>query len=80
MEIYVFTNKILFVYKNIYVQSNLLSGTYPETSHFIPKDFAYIINLKVSDKTDSFLVKFVRFDKEEYNKIVKGVKMVNGIV
>lgn len=53
VEIYVFTNKILFVYKNIYVQSNLLSGTYPETSHFIPKDFAYIINLNMKEFYDA---------------------------
>ena len=48
VEVYVFTNKILFVYKNIYVQSNLLSGTYPETSHFIPNDFAYLTILIIS--------------------------------
>ena len=38
------------------------------------KATAYIINLKVSDKTDSFLVKFVRFDEKEYKEILKGVK------
>ena len=53
VEIHVFTNKILFVYKNIYVQSNLLSGTYPETSHFIPTDFAYMINLNLREFYDA---------------------------
>ena len=53
VEIYVFTNKILFVYKNIYIQSNLLSGSYPETSHFIPSDFAYIINLNMREFYDA---------------------------
>ena len=53
VEIYVFTNKILFVYKNIYVQSNLLSGSYPETSHFIPNDFAYMINLNMKEFYDA---------------------------
>ena len=38
------------------------------------KATAYIINLKVSDKTDSFIVKFVRFNEEEYNQILKGIK------
>ena len=38
------------------------------------KGTAYIINLKVSDKTDSFMVKFVRFDEKEYNTIMKGIK------
>ena len=39
------------------------------------KGTAYIINLKVSDKTDSFLVKFVIFKEEEYNQILKGIKV-----
>ena len=38
------------------------------------KGTAYIINLKVSDNTDSFLVKFVRFNEDEYNTIVNNVK------
>ncbi len=38
------------------------------------KGTAYIINLKVSDKTDSFLVKFVRFKEEEYRALNKGIK------
>lgn len=38
------------------------------------KATAYIINLKVSDKTDSFMVKFVRFNEDEYNQILKGLK------
>ncbi len=38
------------------------------------KGTAYIINLKVSDKTDSFLVKFVRFKEEEYKQINKILK------
>ena len=39
------------------------------------KATVYIINLKVSDKTDSFLVKFVRFNEDEYIKIKKGIKV-----
>ncbi|MBQ8901913.1 MAG: PolC-type DNA polymerase III [Bacilli bacterium] len=39
------------------------------------KATAYIINLKVSDKTDSFLVKFVRFKEDEYKQILKGIKV-----
>ena len=53
VEIHIFNNKILFIYKNIFVQSNLLSGTYPETSHFIPKDFAYMINLNLKELYDA---------------------------
>ena len=53
VEIHVFNNKILFIYKNIFVQSNLLSGNYPETSHFIPTDFAYMINLNLREFYDA---------------------------
>ena len=38
------------------------------------KATAYIINLKLSDNTDSFLVKVVRFDEGEYTRIIKGIK------
>lgn len=39
VELHVFSNKILFKYKNILFLSRLLSGTYPATSSIIPKDF-----------------------------------------
>ena len=49
VEMHVFSNKVLFKYKNIIFQSNLLSGTYPNTSNLIPKDFAIIINTNLND-------------------------------
>lgn len=51
--IHVFNNKILFNYKNIQFQTNLLSGTYPDTSYLIPKDFNYIINLNLEEFTSA---------------------------
>ena len=36
VEIHIFNNKILFKYKNLVFQSNLLSGTYPNTTNLIP--------------------------------------------
>lgn len=47
VEMHVFSNKILFKYKNIIFQSNLLSGTYPNTSNLIPTDFSIIVNTKL---------------------------------
>ncbi len=49
----IFNNKLLFIYKNIYIQSNLLSGSYPQTSHFIPNDFAYMINMDLKTFYDA---------------------------
>ncbi len=49
VEMHVFTNKILFKYKNIIFQSNLLSGTYPNTSNLIPNEFSIIVNTKLND-------------------------------
>jgi DNA polymerase III subunit beta len=53
VQIHVFSNKILFKYNDIMVQSNLLSGSYPQTSHFIPNDFAYMINLPLKEYYDA---------------------------
>ena len=33
IEIHLFTNKVLFKYKNILFQTNLLSGTYPNVNN-----------------------------------------------
>lgn len=49
VSIHVFNNKVLFMYKNIMFQSNLLNGTYPNTSNLIPTEFAYIINTNLDD-------------------------------
>ena len=50
---HIFNNKILFKYLNIQFQTNLLSGTYPDTNHFIPKEFAYMINLDLKSFNDA---------------------------
>ena len=49
VEMHVFSNKVLFKYKNIIFQSNLLSGTYPNTSNLIPNDFAIIVNTNLNN-------------------------------
>lgn len=49
VEMHIFTNKVLFKYKNIIFQSNLLSGTYPNTSNLIPSDFAIIVNTNLNN-------------------------------
>ncbi len=50
---HIFNNKILFKYMNIEFQTNLLSGTYPDTNHFIPQEFAYMINLDLRGFNDA---------------------------
>lgn len=49
MEMHVFNNKILFKYKNITFQSNLLAGTYPNTNNLIPTDFEIMLNTNLSE-------------------------------
>lgn len=49
VEMHIFTNKILFIYKNITFQSNLLSGTYPNTNNLIPDNFEIIYNTNYLD-------------------------------
>lgn len=49
VEMHIFTNKVLFIYKNITFQTNLLSGTYPNTNNLIPDNFAIIFNTNYYD-------------------------------
>lgn len=53
VNIHLFNNKILFEYKNIMFQSTLLNGTYPDTTNYIPKEFAYVINLNLKEFYDA---------------------------
>ncbi len=53
IEIHIFNNKALFKYKNINFQTNLLSGTYPNTSNLIPSEFAYIIKVNKKEFNDA---------------------------
>lgn len=53
VEMHIFNNKILFKYKNIKFQTNLLSGTYPNTSNLIPTEFGIIVKINKSDYIDS---------------------------
>lgn len=50
---HIFNNKILFKYDNVEFQTNLLSGNYPDTNHFIPTEFAYMINLDLRNFNDA---------------------------
>ncbi len=45
VEIHIFNNKVLFKYKNIKFQTNLLSGTYPNTSNLIPNEYGIIVKV-----------------------------------
>ncbi len=45
VEMHIFSNKILFKYKNIRFQTNLLSGTYPNTSNLIPSEFGMTVKI-----------------------------------
>ena len=49
VEMHLFTNKVLFKYKNIIFQTNLLSGTYPNVNNLIPNDFEIIINTNLNE-------------------------------
>ena len=49
LEIHIFSNKILFKYDTLIFQSNLLAGTYPNTSNLIPTEFNIMINVNLND-------------------------------
>ena len=49
IELHIFNNKILFKYKNILFQSNLLNGNYPNTSNLIPTEFEIIAKTNMQE-------------------------------
>ena len=49
MEMHLFSNKVLFKYKNIVFLSRLLSGTYPTNGNVIPNDFDIEFECSFSD-------------------------------
>lgn len=53
VEMHIFNNKVLFKYKNIKFQTNLLSGTYPNTSNLIPTEYGIIVKIKKDEYTAS---------------------------
>ena len=49
VEMHIFNNKVLFKYKNIKFQTNLLSGTYPNTSNLIPTEYGMQVKINKND-------------------------------
>lgn len=49
VAMHVFNNRVLFEYKNIKFQSNILSGSYPNTSNLIPTEFEILVQTKKSE-------------------------------
>lgn len=45
----VFNNRVLFEYKNLKFQTNILSGNYPNTSNLIPTEFEIIVQAKKAE-------------------------------
>ena len=52
INMHIFTNKVLFKYKNIIFLSRLISGTYPVSSNIIPNDFKTKIECNYNDLYD----------------------------
>ncbi len=49
IEIHIFSNKVLFKYKNLIFQSSLLNGNYPNTDNSIAKEFKYILKVDLKE-------------------------------
>ena len=48
-EMHVFSNKVIFKFKNIIFQSSLLNGNYPNTDNSIAKEFKYILKTDLKE-------------------------------
>ena len=49
VEMYIFSNKILFIYDNIKFQSRLINGTYPNTTNLIPRETFLNISVNLNE-------------------------------
>lgn len=49
VEMHIYNNKVLFIYKNLKFQSRLINGTYPNTSNLMPKEDFLIVYTKLND-------------------------------
>ena len=49
VEVHIFSNKVLFKFQNIYFQTNLLAGNYPNTNNLIPTEFKYIVKINLNE-------------------------------
>lgn len=49
IELYAFSNKVLFKYNDILFQSSLLNGTYPNTDTLVPNDFEIIYKVNLNE-------------------------------
>lgn len=53
LELHIFNNKIVFKYIDMILQSNLLAGTYPNTTNLIPNEFSIMLNTNLSNYNSS---------------------------
>ncbi|MCR4581134.1 MAG: DNA polymerase III subunit beta, partial [Bacilli bacterium] len=49
VEMHIFPKKIMFKFNNIIFQTNLLNGEYPNTSSFIPTEFAHVVTANLNE-------------------------------
>lgn len=49
LEMYVYSNKVIFKNENLIFQSSLLNGNYPNTDNSIAKEFKYIIKVDLKE-------------------------------
>lgn len=79
VEMHIFNNKVLFKYKNIKFQTNLLSGQYPNTSNLIPNEFAMTIKVNKEDfsaSVDRAALLFQVKDKNIIRMTISGKEMM----
>lgn len=74
IELHIFNNKLLFKYKNILFQTNLLSGTYPNTNNLIPTDFENIINVNYNNYFDAIDRAAIITQSKEKNIVKMSIK------
>ena len=74
VNIYIFSNKVIFTTEEIVFQSRLINGSYPDTTNLIPKDPTLTVNLNINDFYNSIDRASILANDKEKNIITLEIK------
>ena len=80
IEIHIFNNKIIFKFNNVLFQSNLLNGTYPNTSNLIPTEFTITTSVDVSNYNAAIDRASLLTQGKDKNVVIMNIKNNNMLI
>ena len=80
IELHIFNNKIIFKFNNVLFQSNLLNGTYPNTSNLIPNEFSITTNVDISNYNAAIDRASLLTQGKDKNVVIMNIKNNNMLI